>query len=110
MSLPASVTALLQQSEQAASSPVFVDVISMAGPSNYGTDVWNKAAIQTLLRKATGDGRTIFAIMCGYAGATYYAEYDPVNDAVKVTVKSTGVENATANISGTTFTFICISK
>lgn len=109
MSLPTTATLQIQNA-QAASEPFFLDALTMAGPSVYGTDVWNKAAIQALLQAQTKDARAIVAIVPQYVSATYYAEYDPVGDAVKVTVKSTGVENATANISAVNFTFLIFSK
>lgn len=109
MALPATVT-ISQQNDQSPSSPVFADVITMAGPSVYGTDVWNKASIESRLQTAAKDKRQIVSIIGLYGSASLQPIYDPVGDAVKVFVRTTGVENATADISATTFSFLVISK
>lgn len=110
MALPLLVT-LLQQNEQAASSPVFVDVFSMAGDTSYATGGMSVSGIQALLQANVKDGRTIASIQPLYCGATYFAEYNPTTGKILVSAKNGGAEvtNAT-DISGTTFQFAAISR
>lgn len=92
--------------------PIFFDRISFAGDGAYASG--GTAGFQASFRAAVPGNREILAVIPEDCGG-YYPVYDKTNDKLKVyeqtdTATSPLIETATANLSGTTFNLVIISK
>lgn len=92
----------------AASAPTFIDDLSFAGDGTYPSG--GTAAFQAYVRAKFKNQRTVLGVIDIAPNATYYPVYDRTNDKLKIYVRATGVENATADISAQTFRVLVISK
>ena len=96
------------------SSPVFMDVVSFLGDDSYPAG--GTLAFEATLRAVVGDSREIIAVIGQDCGG-YVPVYVPSTGALKVyegdyDPAATGplTENATADLSGTTFNLLVISR
>lgn len=101
-------------------APLFAVRVSFPGDGDYPaggtpdfTELVRDAVEEYMAARSDANVRgrmnfTIMALIGGDCGA-YVPLYDDANDKLKVLVGATWVQNATANISGTTFnvTLIC---
>jgi len=92
--------------------PVFFDRISFAGDGAYPTG--GTASFQAAFREKVSGNREILAVIPEDCGG-YVPVYDKTNDKLKVyeqtnVVTSPLIETATADLSGTTFNLVIISK
>lgn len=93
-------------------APVFADVISFLGDDAYPAG--GSLAFQTALRTAVGDQREILAVVGQDCGG-YVVAYLPGTDALKVyeqtnVATSPLIETVTADLSGTTFNVLVLSR
>ncbi len=98
---------ITQQGQKRPSAPLFADVLAFNGDGAYPSG--GTAAFQAYVRAALGDNREVLAVVDCAPNATYYPVYDKTNDKLKVYVRATGVENATADISAQAFKVLVIS-
>lgn len=94
------------------STPVFVDFLSFAGDGAYPSG--GTLGFQASVRAALGDQREILAVIGQDCGG-YVPVYLPGTDALKVyeqtnVATSPLIETATADLSGTTFNVVVISR
>lgn len=92
----------------AAVGPVKFDTIQFTG-ATYATG--GTTGLKAGLDGLFGDGRSPIQVLQVGSGGDYSLIYLPDTDKLKVVVASTGAEvtNA-ANLTGVTFTVLCISK
>ncbi len=82
--------------------------ISFAGDGNYGAG--GTPDFEAAVQKAVGAAVEVMAIIQIDGNATYMLEYVKATDCLKAFVRTTGVENATANISAQTFRVLVLCK
>ncbi len=93
--------------------PVYFDLLSFAGDGAYPTG--GTTGIEALVKALVGNTRTILAILPQNCGG-YVPVYDEANDKLMVYGTGSGDKAAlteqdnNANLSGTTFKVIVISK
>jgi hypothetical protein len=93
-------------------TPVFADLISFAGDGAYPAG--GTAGFQASYRAATKNNREVLGVLPQDCGG-YVPVYDKTNDKLKVyeqtnVATSPLIETATADLSGTTFNLIVLSK
>jgi hypothetical protein len=97
----------VDRSGDAASAPLRVDLITMVGDAEYpagGTE-----GFQAAVRAIIGVAVTVIGVM-GAHKEKLMPYYDQANDKLWFWDYNTDAENATGNLSGTTFTMMVISK
>lgn len=81
-------------------------LLAFAGDGAYPSG--GTASFQDYVRAAIGQNCTVLGVVDVALNATYYPVYDSLNDKLKVYVRATGVENATADISAQLFRVLVI--
>jgi hypothetical protein len=90
-----------------AADTVYFDEISVPGDSAYSA---GGSAFDAAFQTKMGDSRQPLAVIDIGGVAGYYAVYVQATGKLMVFVRTTGVENATADISAQTFKLLVISK
>lgn len=93
--------------KSAAVGPEFTDNVTQVGDSAYVAG--GTTGLQAKLRALRGDQRTITQVVDQSVGS-HYVVYDPSNDKLKVYVRTTGVELANGDDSGSTYRLAITSK
>ena len=82
--------------------------ISFAGDGAYGA---GGTLLTTVVRAAAGDQAVeVLGVVDISGNATYMPVYNKATGKLMVFIRTTGVENATADISGTTFRILVVCK
>lgn len=92
----------------AAQGPVFWDRVTVVGDDAYPAG--GSAGFEAAYRAAAKADREIVAIVNDDLNGDNLLEYDHANDKLFVRVRSTGVESAVADQSGTTYRLTVVSK